>query len=391
MERVVFDLLLICLVALAAGLIAQRLHLPMLVGYVVAGILIGPYTGGPTVTAFARIEGVAEVGLAFQLFALGVDLSLKTLRPVQRIAWLGTPLQMGLAIGYGMGVMFLFQWPWPALTWFGALLAFSSLTATFQSVEPARLAHTTVGRVILGFLTVQHLLAIPLVLVLSATSPGAGTGENPGWALVKGGVLLALLLFLGLRVLPHVTRLPVIQTPEMYLLTVLVAVALAGVLAAGFGLPFVFAAFAIGLCVSESDFIQRPVRQLLLWRDFFGVLFFVSVGMLLDLSALLAYAGEILAVVVLVLLGKGLLLMLLVRAFGYPPHQAWTVGLVLCQVGELSLFLGYLGRRGGALQETQYSFVVATILLTILVTAIVLKLGNARLLRVLTGDQAPVG
>jgi len=384
MEKIILDLLLICVAALIGGFCAKLLHLPLLIGYVVAGIAIGPYTAGPTVTAIARIELLAEIGLAFLLFTLGVELSFKGLRPVRRIAVLGTLLQMFLCILYGMGMGLFFGWSWPAAIWLGILLSLSSVLPTLNTLRQLHLGETTVGRIVSGFVTMQNLWVVPFILLLYEVSQVSERRIGLGLALLEGVMLLTILFCVGLWVVPKLVSLLRAQSSELQLLVVLGSIILAGVATHWYGLPFVFVAFALALSLSEAESLQPPLKHLLSWRDFFGVFFFVAAGMLLNLPAITANVHFLLLLVTFALVGKGLLFVLIVRWFGYPQPHAWVVALLLSPVSELSLMLGYLGRQGKVFDEVQYALITGSILLTLLFAAILPRMAQERVPTFLT-------
>ncbi|HXF62515.1 MAG TPA: cation:proton antiporter [Caldilineaceae bacterium] len=367
-EEIVLDLFLICLTALVFGLVADRLHLPPPVGYVVAGIAIGPYTGGPTISHLPLIGILAEVGLALWLFILGIEFSLKDLHPVRRLAWVGTPLQMLLSGACGYALALWMGWSGMAALWFSVLVSLSSVVMAPRLLTVLSLPDETAHRLMTGLLTVQNLLVVPLVLVLYTLGRGEGNIWGVGVAVTEGLLILAVLLFIGTQIIPRIVTWFGGPSAELSNQVVLTCAVLIGVGAYVYGLPFVFVAFAIGLSLSGSEQLSPMLRTILPYRALFGVLFFVSMGMLLDIHFLPEHAGPLMVVAGLSMIAKGVILFLIVRTFGYSATQALLVGLTLSQIGELALILVRLGAEVGIFAPVAYTFGVASVLLSLLVT-----------------------
>ena len=370
------DIALILVAALLGGVVARRLGLPLIIGYIAAGVLVGPNTFGPSVGNVHQIELLAEIGVALLLFTIGLHFSLRELAPVRRIALLGTPIQMALTIafGYGLGRVLL-DLGWVESVWLGALLSFSSTAVVLKTLTEQGVLGTLSARVMVGMLIVQDLAIVPLLTVLPVLkNVGEGLPEL-GFALLKGAAFLAAMLFLGSRILPLILgRLATWGSRELFLVSV-VAIGL-GVGYATYlvGLSFAFGAFIAGMVLSESDYSHQALAEVEPLRDVFAMIFFVSVGLLIDPAFLWKSAGTIALVVVLVVIVKGLMFGGLARAFGYANIAPFAVGLGLFQVGEFSFLLARVGIDTNAISQATYSLVLATAAVTMALTPLAARL-----------------
>jgi monovalent cation:H+ antiporter-2, CPA2 family len=370
------DIALILVAALLGGIVARRLGLPLILGYIAAGVLVGPNTFGPSVGNVHQIELLAEIGVALLLFTIGLHFSLRELTPVRRIAVLGTPVQMALTIafGYGLGRLLL-DLGWVESVWLGALLSLSSTAVVLKTLGEQGVLGTLSARVMIGMLIVQDLAIVPLLTVLPVLKDvGEGLPEL-GLALLKATVFIAAMLFLGSRVLPLLlARLAAWGSRELFLVSV-VAIGLGvGYATYLFGLSFAFGAFVAGMVLSESDYSHQALAEVEPLRDVFAMIFFVSVGLLIDPAFLWERAGIIVLVVVLVLVVKGLIFGGVARAFGYGNIAPFAVGLGLFQVGEFSFLLAREGISEDAISQGTYSLVLATAAVTMALTPLAARL-----------------
>lgn len=387
------DFVLIILVGLIGGLIARALRLPLMVGYVAAGVVVGPHTAGPTVLQAEDIELLAEIGVALLLFSLGLELSFRDLRPVRRVALIGGPLQILLTGGLAAAAAaFLLAMPMRDAAWFGAMISVSSTAVVLKMLSSAGVTHTLASRVMIGLLVVQDLAVVPMLVVLPQLGAAGGLAASVGRAVGIAVLLLGAIIVLGARLLPGLLRFVLAWgSRELFLVSVVaigVGIGYATWLA---GLSFGLGAFVAGLVLSESEFSHQALSDVVPIRDVFGLLFFVSVGMLLDPAFALQRAGAIAAVVLLTFVGKALLIGLLVRAFGYVHMAPWVVGLGLSQIGEFSFVLARAGVTSGMLSKPTYDLAltctVVTMALSPLVSRLALPLGRAW--RSLRGPAAP--
>ena len=369
------DIVIIIVAALLGGLIAHLLKQPLIIGYILAGVIVGPYTGGVTVSEIHNIELLAEIGVALLLFGLGIEFSLRELKPVRKVALIGTPIQMILTmvLGYGMGRLFGFE-DTPSI-WLGAIISLSSTMVILKTLMSRGLIGTLSSRVMIGMLVVQDLAIIPLILILPQLSSPEFSLPVLAWAFLKAGIFIVLMLVIGTKIIPVLMAyIASLESREFFILSI-TAIAL-GIGYATYlaGLSFAFGAFAAGMVLSESDYGHQALSDIIPLRDIFGLLFFVSVGMLLDLSFLLDHLSTILQMVFLIMAGKGLIFGLLVRLFGYRNIIPLAVGLGLFQIGEFSFVLARAGLATKSISPELYSYMLSTAVITMILTPFISRL-----------------
>ena len=366
------DIAIIIVAAMIGGLIAQRLRQPLILGYILAGIAVGPNTGGVTISEIHDIEMLAEIGVALLLFAIGLEFSFKELRPVRTIALIGTSIQILLTIAFGYLLGRWLGWNDAHSIWFGALISLSSTMVTLKTLENQGWMGTLSSRVMVGMLIVQDLAIVPMMIILpQLANPGAGL-PFLGWAAVKAALFLATMIIVGTRVIPlimaHVANW---NSRELFLLANMAIGLGIGYGTYLFGLSFAFGAFVAGMVLSESDYSHQALNDIIPLRDIFGLLFFASVGMLLDPAFLFDNLGLVLFVVAAVMVAKGLLFGGLTRLFGYGNIVPLAAGLGLFQVGEFSFVLARTGIDSGSITPDQYTLVLTIAIVTMMLTPLV--------------------
>src|ERR687884_857693 len=363
------DIAIILVAALLGGLVAQRLGLPLILGYILAGVAVGPNTGGPTVGEPHDIELLAEIGVALLLFTIGLRFSLDELAPVRRVAIVGTCVQMTLTVAFGYGLGRLLGFGWQEAAWFGALLSLSSTAVVLKSLSEQGVMGTLSSRVIIGMLIVQDLAVVPLIIVLPELGNiGEGLSEL-GVAVLRATIFIALMVIFGRRVLPWLmAKIAGWNSRELFLISVVGIGLGVGDGTYLFGLSFAFGAFVTGVVLSQSEYSHQALAEVEPLRDVFAMLFFVSVGMLLDPKFLLENAGVVALVVSLVFAFKGLLFAGVARVFGYGNIVPFAVGLGLFQVGEFSFVIARVGVDVGALSSRTYSIALTTAVVTMSLT-----------------------
>ena len=366
------DIAIIVVAGLIGGLIAQQLRQPLILGYILAGVMVGPFTGGVTVSEIHDIELLAEIGVALLLFALGLEFSLKELRPVRNIALIGTPIQILLSMALGFGIGQMLGWEWYASLWFGGMIALSSTMVILKTLMSQGRLGTLSSRVMIGMLIVQDLAVVPLMIILPQLNrPGAGLSVL-GWAALKATLFLVLMILVGTRVIPRLmARIAAWNSRELFLLAITAIGLGIGYVTYLFGLSFAFGAFVAGMVLSESDYSHQALSDIIPLRDLFGLLFFVSVGMLLDPAFLIANLGTILLVVLMIAVGKGLIFSALSSLFGYGNVVPLAVGLGLFQVGEFSFVLARVGLSTNSITNDLYALTLTTAIMTMIVTPFV--------------------
>jgi len=366
------DIVIIVLASLIGGLIAQKLKQPLILGYILAGVLVGPYTGGVTVSEIHDIELLAEIGVALLLFALGLEFSLKKLKPVRNIALIGTPLQMILTIAYGFLIGQGLGWDWISSLWFGSLISLSSTMVILKTLMNQGWMGTLSSRVMIGMLIVQDLAVVPLMIILpQLNNPATGLPLLIP-AFLKAALFLTLMIFLGTRLLPRLmTYIARWNSRELFLLAITAIGLGIGYATYLSGLSFAFGAFAAGMVLGESDYAYQALSDIIPLRDLFGLLFFASVGMLLDPNFLIANIGKVLFMVMLVAAGKGIIFAVIARCFGYGNVVPLAVGLGLFQIGEFSFVLARTGIHTKSIGNEVYSLILTTAVMTMVLTPLV--------------------
>jgi CPA2 family monovalent cation:H+ antiporter-2 len=363
------DIAIIIVAALMGGLIAQLLKQPLILGYILAGVAVGPYTGVITATGIHNIELLAEIGVALLLFALGLEFSFKELQPVRKVALIGTPIQMILTIAYGFAIGQLLGFEKIASLWIGALISLSSTMVILKSMMNRGLMGTLSSRVMIGVLIVQDLAVIPLMIMLPQLShPEVGLPAL-GWAAAKAAGFLTLMIIIGTKVIPRAMAYVVTwNSRELFILAVTATGLGVGYATYLFGLSFAFGAFVAGMVLGESDYSHQALSDIIPLRDVFALLFFVSIGMLLDPAFLLTNLKTISLLVVLLIIGKGLIFAILVMFFGYRNVIPLAVGLGLFQIGEFAFVLGRVGVHTQSISNELFSLILTTAVITMILT-----------------------
>jgi len=366
------DIVLLVLTAFFCGLIMQRLHQPLILGYIAAGIILGPYTGGMTITEIHDIELLSEIGVALLLFALGLEFSLKDLKPVKFVALIGTPLQMLLTICFGYAVGRVFGWEWKTALWFGSLISLSSTMVILKTLMNQGWLGTLSSKVMIGILIVQDLAVVPLMIILpQLNDPAAGFGSL-GFAVIKATVFLVAMLFLGTRLLPYLLKtIARLCSRELFILAITAIGLGVGYTTYLAGLSFAFGAFIAGMVLSESDYGHQALSDIIPLRDLFGLLFFASVGMLLDPRFLINHFALIMLLVLIVSIGKGCVFAVLAWIFRYRNVIPLAVGLGLFQVGEFSFVLARIGVATESISDEFYNVFLTMAVITMVLTPLV--------------------
>ena len=369
-------------VALILGFIAERIKLPALVGYLVAGIIIGPATPG-FVADIHTASQLAEVGVMLLMFGVGLHFSLDDLLAVKRIALPGAVVQMGLATLLGMGIAWGWGWSLGAGLIFGLSLSCASTVVLLKALEARGILDSMNGRIAVGWLVVEDLATVLILVLLPplagvlggdiGTSDGTPLWQTIGLTLLRVSAFIALMLIVGRRVLPWLLwQVARTGSRELFTLAVIaVAIGIAYGASALFHVSFALGAFFAGMVMRESEFSHRAAEESLPLRDAFSVLFFVSVGMLFVPSILVEQPLQVLSVVAIIVIGKSLAAMALVLAFRYPLNTALTVAASLAQIGEFSFILAALGISLKLMPAEGMSLILAGALISIAVNPLV--------------------
>jgi CPA2 family monovalent cation:H+ antiporter-2 len=365
--------------AMVMGFVAARLRIPPLVGYLIAGIMVGPATPG-FVVDIELASQLSEIGIMLLMFGVGLHFSLDDLLAVRRIAVPGAIVQIAVATALGMSTAMFWGWTFGASLIFGLSLSVASTVVLLRALEAQGTLESVNGRIAVGWLIVEDLMMV-LVLVLlpplaellgGAVESAKDAAGTDMWmtlvvTLAKVLAFIVLMLVVGRRFFPWLLW-QALRTGSRELFTLCVIAAAVGVAygsAELFGVSFALGAFFAGMMMRESDFSHRAAEESLPLRDAFSVLFFVSVGMLFNPQVLMEQPGKVLMVAMIIMFGKTLAAIGLVLAFHYPLNTALTVGASLAQIGEFSFILVGLGVTYGLLSTEGQSLVLAGALLSI--------------------------
>jgi CPA2 family monovalent cation:H+ antiporter-2 len=371
--------------AFVLGAIAHRLRLSPLVGYLLAGVAVGPFTPGFVADQKLATE-LSEIGVILLMFGVGLHFSFKDLLSVRAIALPGAIVQMTVATGLGLGLGLLMGWSVPAGLVFGLALSVASTVVLLRALQERRLFETERGLIAVGWLIVEDLAMVLALVLLPALASVLDGGEaavqsDPiaarlglglpgviGVTLAKVAAFVIVMLVVGRRVIPWVLH-AVAHTGsrELFRLAVL-SIALGVALGAAklFGVSVALGAFFAGMVLSESELSQRAAEESLPLRDAFAVLFFVSVGMLFDPASVLRDPLPVIATVLVIVVGKSIAAYLIVRAFRHPVVTALTISASLAQIGEFSFILASLGDRLGMLPGEASDLILAGAMLSII-------------------------
>jgi CPA2 family monovalent cation:H+ antiporter-2 len=368
--------------AFALGALAHRLRVPPIVGYLLAGVVVGPFTPGYVADQSLATE-LAEIGVILLMFGVGLHFSFKELLSVRKIAVPGAVVQIAVATLLGMGLAWLLGWPPVDGFVFGLALSTASTVVLLRALQERRLVQTERGRIAVGWLIVEDLAMVLTLVLLPALAGvlGAGTAaadapDNSGFGLVavltltfgKVAAFVALMLIVGRRVIPWLLHyIAYTGSRELFRLAVLaIALGVAFGAAMLFDVSFALGAFFAGMILSESELSQQAAEETLPLRDAFAVIFFVSVGMLFDPLVVIRDPLPLLGTLAIILIGKSLAALLIVRAFGYPTTTALTISAALAQIGEFSFILAGLGVALGLMTDVGRDLILAGAILSIL-------------------------
>ncbi|MBY4596574.1 Kef family K(+) transporter [bacterium BD-1] len=375
--------------AFVLGALAQRLRLSPLVGYLLAGVLVGPFTPGFVADPALAME-LSEIGVILLMFGVGLHFSVEELMEVKTIAIPGAIAQIAVATAMGWGLAWVLGWPVLQGLVFGLALSVASTVVLLRAMEDRRLLETRRGRIAVGWLIVEDLVMVVALVLLPALADSMGTtgaGERAGagsvlgslgWTLVKVSAFVALMLLVGRRVIPWMLeKVAGLGSRELFTLSVLaIALGVAFGSAKLFGVSFALGAFFAGMLLN-GDLSHKAASDSLPLRDAFAVLFFVSVGMLFDPMILVQQPVAVVATFLIITVGKSLAAYVIVRAFRHPNDTALTISASLAQIGEFSFILAGLGVSLAILPESGRDLVLAGALLSIIANPLIFALLDA--------------
>lgn len=371
----IIDLTTVLGASALGGFIANRLRQPVLLGYLACGLIIGPFGLGQ-ISQIEEIQSLAEIGVAFLLFALGVEFSLSELKRVKDIAIKGSILQIGLTIA--LVAVWTTLWGWVETPiegiFMGAVLSLSSTAVVLKTLTERGEVNTIHGQVMLAILIAQDLALGLMLAVLPALNQPDNLIPAAIAAIVKVVLFFAAAIAGGYWIVPHVmSTVAKTENNELFLLTTIALCLGVALITAELGLSIEMGAFVAGLIISEIDYADRALAKMIPLRDTFACLFFASIGMLIDPHTLWQNFGVIIGLVVLVMVGKAMIILPIIWRFGYSFKTSVISSLGLNQIGEFSFVLAVTGERLGFIGQDRYDLLIGTTAITLVLTPIGMK------------------
>ena len=373
-----FELMLVLGAAAVGGYIVNRLRQPVLLGYLASGLVIGPL-GLRLITDTENIQELAELGVAFLLFTLGVQFSLEELNRVRNVALQGSLLQIGLTTGLVSVIALTFGWvdSLPRAVFWGAVLSLSSTAVVLKTLTEQAEINTRHGQIMLAILIAQDLALGFMLAILPAVNQSGALWQVIGLVLLKVSGFLVAALLIGRWIIPVIIRQVVsTESSELFLLTLIALCLGVALVTAQLGLSIEIGAFVAGLMIAEIDYADHALAKVLPLRDTFASLFFVSIGMLIDPSILIDNFDRILGLVSLVMVGKALVVLPIVLWFGYSLKTAVLTSCGLNQIGEFSFVLALVGLENNLISQDTYLLLLGTTAITLVLTPLSFKLSS---------------
>jgi CPA2 family monovalent cation:H+ antiporter-2 len=371
----VADFAIIMGAALIGGLVAYRFRLPVILGYLVAGVLIGPHAFA-LVKNLDLIETMASIGVVLLLFTLGMEFSIADFKRVGKIGVGGgaTQILVTALLGFALGTT-LFNWSVLDATFFGFFIALSSTVVVLKILVERGETNTPHGRIMIAILLLQDLAVLPLMVVLPTLGePTSGLASSIGTSLLTVMLFLGVMTAIGFWVVPiFLGQTAGTRSRELFLITILAVCLGAAFGTSYFGVSAAFGAFAAGMLISRSHFAHQALADIIPLRNAFAALFFVSLGMLGSPKFIIDNWDIVIAIALIIVFSKFFISSLIARLFGYSLKTTLFVGAGLTQVGEFSFVLGQAGLNRGVISENLYSLLLSSAILTILFTPIAFK------------------
>jgi len=361
--------------AVAGGTAAKLLRQPLILGYVVGGILIGPFTPGPQVRELHEFELLAEVGVILLMYSIGLEFSFRELMEVKWVAIAGAPIGIVLSAALGAGAGWLLGWGTMQGVAIGAVISVASTMVLSKFLAEHGDLRSNHGRVMIGITLVEDLAVVVLTVLLPSLTDISGDKVVAiGWAVGKAVLILIPVILIAAKLIPQLMkRASAAGNEELYLLIVLALGFATAAITQAVGLSLALGAFLAGMIVSGAEMTHRVLNQLLPLRDAFVALFFVTIGALVDPRVLISHPVLWISIVVLTVAGKFVIWTLLVWAFRYPFGTALLVGAGLTQIGEFSYVLVRVARDANLVGSEVYNAILAASVVTILLNGLVLR------------------
>jgi CPA2 family monovalent cation:H+ antiporter-2 len=384
------DIAMVLTAALLAGLLFWRLRQPLILGYVLAGLLLSPLTPGPRVHDLHTFEVMAEVGVILLMFSIGMEFSIPELLRLKWVALAGAPLGISLSILMGSGVGTLLGWPLTQSLAVGGIICVASTMVLMRLLMDRGELTSEAGRVMITLTLVEDLAVVMLTVLLPNFGSGGAGYSGIFWIIGKAILLLAPVIFAGWKIMPRLlARVGGTCNDEIATLLALTICLVAAALTEAVGLSLALGAFIGGLLIGSSDFAHKLAAKTVPIRDAFVAVFFVTIGMLIDPRTMFSNWRVLAILVALILAGKFVVWFTVVRLFGYPWRTALRVGIGLTQIGEFSFILAQVSLNAHLIGADVYNATLAASLVTILVNATLFKLVSFALPAATNGREAP--
>jgi CPA2 family monovalent cation:H+ antiporter-2 len=361
--------------AFAGGAVARLLRQPLIIGYVLGGILVGPFTPGVTVSDVHEFELLAEVGVILLMYSIGLEFSFRDLLRVKWVAMIGAPLGIVLSMALGLGVGALLGWTWQAGISIGAIVSVASTMVLSRFLTERGQLKSQQGQVMIGITLMEDLAVVILTILLpSLNDITADRVLTLAIAIGKAILILIPITFIAYKLIPPLMRrVQRAANPEYFVLVTLALGFLTAALTQAVGLSLALGAFLAGLLVSESEAAHEAMDRLLPLRDAFVALFFVTMGILVNPRVIVSNPSLLLVIIGMVVLGKFVIWWVVVKLFRYPNTTAFMVGIGLTQIGEFSYVLVRVARDAHLVGDDMYNATLAASVLTILINGLLLR------------------
>jgi K+:H+ antiporter len=374
------DLAYVFLAAVVGGTIARKLRQPLILGYVLGGIFIGPFTPGPTVTDVHFLESLAEFGVILLMYSIGIEFSPRDLLRVKWVAVIGGTIGVCLAMAMGIGVGWLMGWSAAQGAAIGAVVSVASTMVLSRVLIDRSELQSEHGKVMIGITLAEDLIVVVLTIVLPAF--GNMTGDRMlavATSVGKGVLLIAPTIFVAAKLAPRLlNRVARWKNDELFILIAVTLGLATAALTQAAGLSLALGAFLAGMVVSGSDQAHQVLEGTRPIRDLFVAMFFVTIGTLIDPRGLWSQPGLLLAILGMILAGKFVIWSAIVRLFGYPARTAVLVGIGLTQIGEFSFVLVRVAKDANLVSQAMYNAVLMSSLLSILFNVLLFQFALTR-------------
>ncbi len=368
------DIAMVFAGAFICGLLAWRLRQPILIGYVLAGLILSPLTPGPHVHDVGIFETMAEIGVILLMFSVGIEFSIPELLKVKWVALLGAPLGILLSVGIGAGVGLLFGWPLLQGIAVGCIISVASTMVMMRLLLDRGELSSESGRVMITLTLAEDLAVVILTILLPSLNSPDGGYVQVLWKIGRALLLLVPILVAGWKIIPRVlSRVERFYNDEISLLLSLTICLVVAAITELVGLSLALGAFLAGLLVGNSDFVHKLEKQTLPLRDAFVALFFVTIGLLIDPTTWLSSWHLVVILVAMIIAGKFAIWSGIARLFGYSWETSKRVGIGLTQIGEFSFILAQVSLSSGLITHEIYNATLVASLVTILANATFFK------------------